>query len=59
MNREIELANQIKDELHIECLECKSKYNIIREYSCIKPKNEITIYYLKDKNTGESIRINL
>ena len=51
--------NQFKESIIIECKSCSEKYEIISENCCPKPKHEYTINYLKDKTTGEKIKINI
>ena len=51
--------NQTKEHIEIVCNECKNKYEIIREYYCPKPKRDYTIYYCKNKKSGEKIKLDL
>lgn len=51
--------NQTKVEVIIDCKECIKNYEIISEYFCPKPKHDYIIYYCKNKNTGEKIKLNL
>ncbi len=51
--------NQSKIEVTIDCEECIKNYEIINESFCSKPKHDYIIYYCKDKNTGEKIKLNL
>ena len=48
-----------KKKAYIDCEECNKKYEIISEYFCPKPKHDYTIYYLKDKNSVDKIKIDL
>ena len=50
---------QKKESIYIDCEECSKKYEIISEYFCPKPKLDYTIYYLKDKNSVDKIKIDL
>lgn len=52
-------SNQTKVEVIIDCKECIKNYDIISEYFCPKPKHDYIIYYCKNKNTGEKIKLNL
>lgn len=51
--------NQTKEEITIECEECQKNYIIVRENLCLKPKRNYTVYFCKNKNTGEKIELNL
>ena len=51
--------NQTREYIEIECDECKNKYEITREYFCPKPKHDYTIYYCKNKKSGEKIKLDL
>lgn len=51
--------NQSKVEVTIDCEKCIKNYDIICEIFCPKPKHDYTIYYCKDKNTGEKIKLEL
>ena len=51
--------NQTKENIYINCEKCNKKYKIVSEYFCPKPKHDCTIYYLKDKNSEDMIKIDL
>ena len=51
--------NQSKIEVTIDCEECIKNYEIINEIFCPKPKHDYTIYYCKNKDTGEKNKLNL
>ena len=50
---------QTRENFKIQCSECFTKYEVISEYFCPKPKNDFKIYYCKDKKTGEKIKLDL
>lgn len=51
--------NQTKVEVTIDCKDCIKSYDIISENFCPKPKHDYTLYYCKNKSTGEEIKLNL
>ncbi len=51
--------NQIQEEVIIDCKDCIKDYEIVSEYFCPKPKHDYTVYYCKNKKTGERIKLNL
>ena len=51
--------NQSKVEVTIVCEECIKNYDIINKIFYPKPKHDYIIYYCKDKNTGEEIKLDL
>ena len=51
--------NQIREKIEIMCDDCKNKYIIISENFTPKPKHDYTIYYFKNVETGEKIKIDL
>lgn len=50
---------QEKETINIECDECKSKYEIVYAIFCPKPKHDYKIYYCKNKENGEKIKLNI
>lgn len=51
--------SQRKESMYIDCDECSKNYEIVSEYFCPKPYHDYTIYYLKNKNSGDKIKIDL
>lgn len=51
--------NQTKEEVIIDCKECIKNYDIISKHFNPKPKHDYKIYYCRNKNTGEKIKLNL
>ena len=48
---------QTKELVEIVCTDCKMKYEIVSKYYCPKPKHDYTVYYYKNKETGEKIKL--
>ena len=51
--------NQIKEHIELLCNDCKNKYDIISEHFCPKPKHDYLIYYCKNKENEEKIKLEL
>lgn len=50
---------QTKENIFIDCINCKSMYEIKKEIIRSKPKHESEIYFLVEKNNNNSIPIKL
>lgn len=51
--------NKTKEDVIIDCEECIKNYDIISKHFNPKPKHDYKIYYCRNKNTGEKIKLNL
>ncbi len=52
--------NRIESETPtIKCKECSSKYELTSKNYYPKPKHDYTLYFLKNKETGEEIQLDL
>lgn len=50
---------QRKEDLTVDCMNCKNKYEIKKEISKSKPKHESELYFLVEKNNKNSTPIKL